>query len=461
MDDLVSMAARLPLAAAVFQVWRHVTGDRELQSLYDRHRGRGYERVLSFPVLVRLIADALLISDASGRESLELARNCGILPTSIQAAYGKLRRIPPEVSEAFLYETTRSLQDLWPKGIVTHELPSCLSDFDVLVLDGKTVKGLHRRLKPLRGAKGGAVGGKALVAMDLRSGLAVSMQTHLDGEANEVRLTPALTQAIRDSNTRRRLWVGDRAFSYIQQVLLLGDGEDAFLVRRRKDITFERDIERDALEGLDENNRRYEETWGWLSRHGMPRAVRVRRITIALSDGESLDLITDLLDGNAFPAAQLLQLYRKRWRIERVFQEVTKVFGLKHLIGSTPQASLFQFAICLLLYNTLQLVRAHIAAGRKQPATTISTEKMFRDARRQLSAWLLLAGVDSTAALSIDDAPTSRNSLASQLGSLWRPRWTRAPTQSRRAPPRAAARGKHVSAQKLIEKDRKRKNGSY
>lgn len=457
MDDLVSLTARLPLAAAVFQVWRHITGDEALQSLYDRHRGRGYERVLSFPVFVRLIADALVIPDASGRESLELARHSGTLPTSIQAAYGKLRRIPPEVSEAFLYETTRSLQDLWPEGFATHELPACVSDFEVLVLDGKTVKGLHRRLKPLRSAKGGAVGGKALVAMDLRSGLAVAMQTHLDGEANEVRLTPALTQAVRESNTRRRLWVGDRAFSYIQQVSLLGDGDDAFLVRRRKDITFERDTDQDVCEGIDENHRPYEEMWGWLSRHGMPRAVRVRRMTLTLADGKSLDLITNLLDGDAFPAAQLLQLYRKRWHIERVFQEVTKVFGLKHLIGSTPQASLFQFSICLLLYNTLQLVRAYVAVGRKQAATTISTEKMFRHVRRQLSAWLLLVGVDSTTALSHDDAPTTRCSLAARLGSLWHPRWTRAPTQSRRAPPRPAARGKRVSAQKLIEADRKRK----
>lgn len=68
MDDL-AVAARMPLADAVFRVWRFATDEPVLQSLYDRHRGRGYERALSFPMLVQLIADALLISGASGREA--------------------------------------------------------------------------------------------------------------------------------------------------------------------------------------------------------------------------------------------------------------------------------------------------------------------------------------------------------------------------------------------------------
>jgi len=44
-----------------------------------------------------------------------------------------------------------------------------------------------------------------------------------------------------------------------------------------------------------------------------------------------------------------------RWTIERVFQQITEVFNLQHLIGTTPQGTLFQLAFCLLLYNMLQL----------------------------------------------------------------------------------------------------------
>ncbi len=51
-----------------------------------------------------------------------------------------------------------------------------------------------------------------------------------------------------------------------------------------------------------------------------------------------------------------LDLDRERWGIERVFQHVTEVCGLKGLIGETPPATIFQFAACLLLDNVLQTI---------------------------------------------------------------------------------------------------------
>jgi len=220
MDGLAaSTAARMPLASGVLHVWRWVVDPAFLALLYEHHRGHGYERVLDFSTLVHLIADALLTRDGSAREAFENARERGALPASIQAAYGKLRRFPPKLSEAFLAEATQRLRSLWPTDRTVTTLPASLADYDPLVLDGKTVKGIARRLKPLRGVTGGVVGGKALVALDLRCGLAVAMQTQLDGNANEVLLTPALAADVRARSARRRLWMGDRAFSYLQQVV--------------------------------------------------------------------------------------------------------------------------------------------------------------------------------------------------------------------------------------------------
>ena len=82
---------------------------------------------------------------------------------------------------------------------------------------------------------------------------------------------------------------------------------------------------------------------------------------------ETILLITDLLDAQRYPASDLLQLYMSRWGIERMFQQVTEVFGLRALIGSTPEATVFQFAFCLVLYNIIQVLRGYIATARKQP----------------------------------------------------------------------------------------------
>jgi hypothetical protein len=46
-----------------------------------------------------------------------------------------------------------------------------------------------------------------------------------------------------------------------------------------------------------------------------------------------------------------------RWGIERVFQKSTEVLHLEHLLGTTPEGTLFQLAFCLLVYQVIQVVR--------------------------------------------------------------------------------------------------------
>ena len=70
-----------------------------------------------------------------------------------------------------------------------------------------------------------------------------------------------------------------------------------------------------------------------------------------------------------------------------MFQQVTEVFGLEHLIGTKPEGVIFQFAMCLLLYNLIQVVRGVIAVDIELPRETISGEKLFQDVERQMIAW--------------------------------------------------------------------------
>ena len=118
-------------------------------------------------------------------------------------------------------------------------------------------------------------------------------------------------------------------------------------------------------------------------------------------------MITDLLDEAAFPAEDMLATYHKRWGIETVFHQITDVFSLRHLIGSSPQAVLFQFSLCLLLYNTLQVLRAHLAAHQKCEAKKISNEKLFYDVKRQLVSVSELVAVHATCFDLLGEVPTA------------------------------------------------------
>src|SRR5271166_495884 len=125
MDDFEREALRrLPLAEAALRLWAFITNESFLSSVFARHRGRSYEKVLSFPVMVNLIADALLRYRCSGRRSFSEAKEQGTLQASIVAAFAKLRRLPISLSMGFLADCTARLVALFPDDLTTVPLPA-------------------------------------------------------------------------------------------------------------------------------------------------------------------------------------------------------------------------------------------------------------------------------------------------------------------------------------------------
>ena len=85
--------SRVPLAEAVRSLWRWVADPLFLLSVFTRQRGLGYEKEISFGVLVQLIAGALLEHQGSGRKSFARGREQGVLTASVQAARVRDRMI--------------------------------------------------------------------------------------------------------------------------------------------------------------------------------------------------------------------------------------------------------------------------------------------------------------------------------------------------------------------------------
>src|SRR5208337_2032100 len=124
-------------------------------------------------------------------------------------------------------------------------------DYRVITFDGKAIKRVAKRLKPLWGAIGGLLGGRALVAMDMRSGLAVAMRAHPDGDANEVRFVGDLVPEVRQRVPGKTLWLGDSSFCDLTQPAHFAKQGDAFLVRYHPKVPFYADPARPACEGQD------------------------------------------------------------------------------------------------------------------------------------------------------------------------------------------------------------------
>src|SRR3954453_21074528 len=437
MDDDVFSAAvleKLPLADSVWRLLQFTMDDPWLEDLWARRRGRCYERGLKFGTLARLIADALLEHSGSGNQAFERAQEKEALPVSITSAYEKLGNLPVAVSEALLEEATRRMNAVLPEIPAVDPLPDCWADFEVFGADGKAIKHVQRLLKPLRGLRAGLLGARPPVGLNLRTGLAVALVGHLDGEAGEGGLTAALLPKLAAAAAGKP-WVAvlDRLYCNLsapQDVLKAGGH---FLIRYGSNTTFVPDPGRPAQELRDARGQRIVQEWGWLGKVAKADRVYVRRITVDLPGGKSLSVLTDLLDEVKYPAEAILTTYHQRWGLETVFHQITDVFSLKHLIGTAPQAVLFQLSYCLLLYNALQVVRAHLAAHQGCVAKRISNEKLFYDVKRQLVTVSELVDVETLLSLlgAVPTACALRANLREGLRGVWSDRWWKAPSSGR------------------------------
>jgi hypothetical protein len=446
---------RLPLAEAVLAILAHLLTPEALQRIFQNHRGRSFEDVLSFPTFVALIADALLKYGGSARASLEHAQEQGTLPTCPGAFYGKLRRVPLGLSLGFFEEVSAHQRGLLPVRFVATALPQSLDGLTVVIADGKKIKNVAKRLLPVRGAAGKVYGAKLLVAFLPREGLAVAMAADPDGEANDIRLLPEFLPRARAQVAGPRLWVIDRQFCGLDQPQQFRADGDHYLIRFNRKMGFQPDPARPAMVGEDSRGRRVIDEWGWIGARTDPRRRWVRRITLVRPGEEDVILITELVDDAAYPAEDLLVVYLTRWGIERVFQAITEVFALSRLIGSTPEATVFQASFCLVLYNLIQVVRAYVAASRPQPCAveSLSSELIFRDVREELIA--VMKPFPPAVVARCVPTGLSRSELVQRLhqllGRAWTPRWIKAVNKKPR-PGRKKAKGSgaHTSVHKIL-----------
>lgn len=424
--------AKMPLAEAVVQVFRVVGSAARLQAIFDGHRGRCYDKLIRFPDLVTLIGDALLEHGGSGHQSFSRAQESGELEASLVAAYGKLGRLPVPLSQAFLAELSQALRELFPAA-AHHHPPASLRPMNTIALDGKAIKRVAKRLKPLRKVAGGMLGGRALVALHFESGLVIGMHADEDGDANDVRFVPELLPLVRSKIAGRLLFLADSGFCDLNRFEEFTEEGNHFLVRRHPKVGFHPDASRESRAGVDSPGRTFREAWGWLGAANHPKRRYVRQITLERPGEADVVIITDLLDAQHYPATDLLEHYLNRWGIEQVFQKVTEVFHLQGLIGSTPKATIFQFAFCLVLYNLIQLIRGYIATHQRRATATISIENVFLDVHRQLTAWSVLTKSGVRLETSLDpDLHALAARLHAILASQWSNRWLKAVNKKRR-----------------------------
>jgi len=455
MDDFEWKAiCRLPLAKSVILLFDHICNPVFLPAVFQKYKGRSYERELQFPTFLFIISDALLQHHGSGHESMKRFADNGDLNVSMEAVYGKLRRAPITLSCGLLAECTNRLAELTPSR--SGKLPESLKHFQMIVVDGKKIKNVAKRLAPLRKIKGAVLGGKVLAALSLNNGMVVSISADADGEANDTPLVPALLESVKEAIKGTKLFILDAQFCDLTQPPLLSAGGNHFLVRYHPKVSFHRDKTAKIRRGKDRQGRKYLEEWGYIGAEGNKKRRYVRRITLRRSGEENIILVTDLLDADVHPAIDLLDAYLMRWGIEVVFQKITDIFHLDSLIASTPEGTIFQCAFCMLLYNMMELIRQYVAFTAVRDLEEISMSSFCYDVDRQLVAWSEMVGPT----LTVDyfelnlSSNEMREELIGLLNNVWTDLWKKSPKKrnpKKKPMTKQYIKGGHTSVARVLK----------
>lgn len=452
---------RLPLGLCFLHLFKYVMAPPLLDELYERHRGRHYPRVLTLPLLVDLLGDALTEYHGSGNQAFVHAREQRRLPVSRQAAYGKLGRMPLALSCALLSHSYEQLMPLLPhRHDPTWQPPTGLQAMACIVIDGKTIKHLQKRLAVSWGQPGTVLGGKLLVAWDAKSELAVAMSADRDGERNDVPLVADLLPQVRERIDGPILWIEDRQFcNPVVLKQLVAKPGDHFLVRQTAAYSFHCDRGRGKRRGRDELGRVYWEQWGTLGSAKSSYRPYVRRISVRTGRKTVIRVLTDVLDGRVCGAMGFLWGYRRRGGIEHAFQQVTEVFHLDHLIGSTPEASIFQAAFCMTIYNMLQVGRAYTAVTHRLKTAEVSLENLFKETCRDLVAAMETVGLGlvSKSLPVVRTAKQMRHILRKLMSMEWHEWLRKSPPKKRSRPPPKGRSGQHTSMQRLLDKAKRKR----
>jgi IS4 transposase len=349
-------ASERPVAVMTQMTLSHLLDAKSLDCLFADNAEEQYEHILLFSSLAELAASVVLGKSPSINAGWKRMKER--LGVSISATYGKLQRVEPVLSQAFVrYSYAQTVEVLKAFGATPrHDI----AGYDTRILDGNHLSGTEHRLKETRDTTAAPLPGKSLVVMSPRHDAICDYFPIEDGHAQERSALDDVLQTVQ----RHQLWVADRNFCTLKFIYGIFARGGVFIIRQHGKLVGK---ERGRLKkmGTTETGTVSEQSFRLPAYDG--ESMTVRRIVVKLNeatrDGDSeIALLTNVPPERA-DALQIAEVYRRRWKIETAFQHLTEALTCEINALCYPQAALFCFANALVAYNALAIVKGAIRSA--------------------------------------------------------------------------------------------------
>jgi hypothetical protein len=312
-----------------------------------------YEKTLLFSTVMMLMIEVILKSVPSLNRAYLLHQED--VPVSIRSLYDKVNRLEPGISRELVRDSFRNLSPVVGKLDANHE--PLLPGFQTWIIDGNHLAATERRLKDLRKTTAGPLPGQGLALYDQETGMIRDVIPCEDGHTQERALLKPIIEQIQP----KVCILGDRNFcvlSFFDAIISRGG---SFVIRHHGQLKCWKPVGAQKFVGSTETGDVYEQRIV-IERKDTGIVLKLRRITVKLKnktrDGDKeIHILTNLTWKEA-SGLQVSEMYRKRWRIEGVFQELTQSLQCEIDTLAYPRAALFAFCLAVKAYNAVALVRA-------------------------------------------------------------------------------------------------------
>jgi IS4 transposase len=329
-----------------------VLDPRWLDEVFEEYRGRQYERELLFSTVVEVLALVALGMQPSVHAA---ARSREDVRVSLSALYEKINHTEPALGRAVVQQSAQRLTAVMEQ-FRAGQVALC-PGYRVRIVDGNCLAPSEKRLKPLRKVRSAALPGRSLVVYDPDHCLVIDVLPSEDGHAAERTLMATLLPTAMPGE----LWMGDRAFCTYNIMAAWQHRGAAFLVREHGTNAKLSECTPLRKQGKTDSGTVFEQIVDCYGPDGS--SIRLRRIELHLNKptevGETAVALLTNLPADLI-AAQLANLYRRRWTIESMFQKIESILASEIKTLGYPRAAVFSFCMALMGFNILSMLQAAV-----------------------------------------------------------------------------------------------------
>lgn len=339
-----------PVSVMVRGLMERVFAPEKLDALFEATAQVQYTRELLFSNLVDMMSLVVCAIYPSVNAAYRAkAKELGVSRTAV---YDKLNGVELTVSEAMVRESAREMATL----IETMErgVSDWVEGYQTRIADGTCMAGTDHRLEVLHSTAAKALPGKSLVVFDPKLNLVRDVFLCEDGHQQERTLFPQWLATVE----AQQLWIADRNMSTLGVVLGLHERQASFVIRQHQCLPWKAVSELQPV-GSSETGEVFEQA---IEIHHHHQVMSLRRVGVQLfqptRDGESEIALLTTLPRAAADALKVAELYRRRWTIETLFQNIQAQLNGEIQTLAYPPAALFSFCLALVTANILAVVQA-------------------------------------------------------------------------------------------------------